>query len=228
MANKALLTMSEEHRKVKDGFITIAGKYRKLKKALITIAGKYRLCYLGELPPSKGLSYSLSYFGVGDSRYQVMGRGSCTDSVIVIPETHTENGETWNVYLVGGFSGDTAITELHLQKSVASRAYEFKNCTNLKKVYNTQEVKYKCFSNCPSLELVKFRNGANIEQSAFTGLPSNAVYDFTACTKVCTVSAYDALDFGEGQVAIVPAHLLNEWKSATNWTVYAKYIKAAE
>jgi hypothetical protein len=57
---------------------------------------------------------------------------------------------------------------------------------------------------------------------------SGTTYDFSAATSVPTFDAYDGSELGTNPTIIVPANLLDDWKSATNWSMYADYIVAAE
>jgi len=92
------------------------------KDRLCTICKKYR--------PSVGLEFVLMDDGAG---YKVMGRGECTDSLLVIPAKH--NGLPVVEVGYSAFYGDTAIEELHIPGSVkVIQVDAFRGCSGIKKL----------------------------------------------------------------------------------------------
>jgi hypothetical protein len=88
---------------------------------------------------------------------------------------------------------------------------------------------------CTALERVVL--GANfgaINYWAFEGNVNCKVYDFSRCLQIPTIDLYDDpmysvfSDMPDDCKMLVPPHLLDEWKRATNWTVFADHIVAAE
>ena len=82
------------------------------------------------------------------------------------------------------------------------------------------------FYNCFSLSSITIPDGVtSIENLAFANCYCAAVYDFTACTTVPTLSNTDAFTVIPDDCQIrVPATLVDAWKAATNWSTYADQI----
>ena len=82
------------------------------------------------------------------------------------------------------------------------------------------------FRFCYSLSSITIPDGVtSIGNSAFHTCPGIAYYDFTALSAVPTLSSTSAFARISADCEIrVSASLAEEWKAATNWTTYAKYI----
>lgn len=182
-------------------------------------------------------AYSTGLLYEYDGTYSVIGRGSCTDSTIVIPETYDDgvNGEhpvryIWGDYTGGGgaFMNDQTIYEIILPEANCSigNNYAFKG-SSLKVIRNYSGS--SSFSlNGLELEYVSILDGVNIDNYDFCGIVGSPVYDFSRHTSVAKLSDTMNISVGANTRIIVPAALLDEWKQATNWAVYAQYIVAAE
>lgn len=172
--------------------------------------------------------------------YSVNGRGSCTDSVVRIPESYDDgvNGESFVTEFgrveTGGeyvypFYQDELLEEIYLPSGMASpfNSFSLQECPNLKKVYGVQNISSIELRNLPSLEYVEFVQYSEmaLEIGGAIGSGTGVVYDFTKCTSVPYFDSYGfGSEFGTDPVILVPAELYDEWKSATNWTLYADYI----
>lgn len=172
--------------------------------------------------------------------YSVNGRGSCTDSVVRIPEIYDDgvNGEAFVTKFgrvetgweyVYSFYQDELLEEIYLPRGMASpfNSFSLQECPNLKKVYGVQNISSIELRNLPSLEYVEFVQYSEmaLEIGGAIGSGTGVVYDFTKCTSVPYFDSYGfGSEFGTDPVILVPAELYDEWKSATNWTLYADYI----
>lgn len=178
---------------------------------------------------SEGLEYSFDSYENG---YSLRGRGSCTDSFIVVPETYDDgiNGIR-PVIFYDGFENDDIITGAYIPGSITYATMRwFKGCGNLKNLYapGVSQIESFAFCNNPSLKYVKFPNIKFIGGGVFFGL-TNAVYDFTSVTSIPSIDSYGAgSEFGTNPTILVPSILCDEWKNDTNWVNYAEYIVAAE
>lgn len=102
---------------------------------------------------SVGLNYILNN---GGSSYLVNGIGSCTDTELVIPETH--EGLPVTRIGIGAFEGNTKITAVFIPDSVTGiGASAFSSCANLRSVSiadSAMEIGTWAFSDCTSLSYV--------------------------------------------------------------------------
>ena len=184
---------------------------------------------------SKGLLYEYYEF---DNSVRCAGRGSCTDEVIRIPEKATVAipGKYPVEYVEGtvahfgynAFEGDEKVVEVHLPTTFTNMgALAFGNCPNLKRMYMPGVTYFASFelSSLPSLVLATFGKDLYGIGGGFANGGTNTLFDFTDCTMVPDLDSYGAgKEFGTDPVILVPAHLKEEWKNATNWTLYADYI----
>lgn len=172
--------------------------------------------------------------------YEVNGRGDCTDSIVVIPDSfddgvHGESpviglGYTENDKFVYVFYEDDTLVEIYLPYGMAlDNSTSLTYCPNLKKVYGVGSVSSSFeLVNLPSLEYVEFTPSTEwISGGIGSGSGNGAVYDFSKCTSIPSFGSYGfGEEFGTDPVIVVPENLLEEWKQATNWTLYADYIVA--
>ena len=166
---------------------------------------------------------------------------------ISIPESVTNIGN----YI---FSNCTTISNVVFSSSVISTNFAsiFDSCNIIKNInipHGITEIGSKCFNNCYSLLTITIPDGVtNIGASAFkycqslssisipesvTVIGTNAFcyctgilyYDFTNHTSIPSLIKTDAFSGINSDCQIrVPKSLLDEWKSATNWSAYAKYM----
>jgi len=84
------------------------------------------------------------------------------------------------------------------------------------------------FYGCYPLATITIPEGVtSIGAYTFGSCYSVRYYDFTACTKVPTLASFNAfLNIPTDCEMLIPAALYDEWRAATNWTTYAKYMVA--
>ena len=114
--------------------------------------------------------------------------------------------------------------------------YTFSNCTNLQTVNlpvltNTKLGLY-AFQNCTSLTKVK-ASFKSMGMNCFQNCSALRTLIFPQADSITTLANSDLLKdtlIGKNQDSgiYVPRALVNEYKKATNWTVYADYIRAIE
>ena len=91
---------------------------------------------------------------------------------------------------------------------------------------NSFDNSYYQFRDCSSLSNIKIPSSiTTITTNVFLGCYGMAYYDFSDYTSVPTLTYTDAFTGIPSDCKIlVPSALLNKWKSATNWSTYAKYM----
>ena len=149
------------------------------------------------------------------------GRGSCTDSVIVVPDDVT--GTAWQL-----FSGDNQIDTLILpEKGIEIGGYLGENST-LRVLINYYYMSTSVgLSATNHLEFISVIGNRDINNYQFTGLPTGIKYDFSRCESVPVLSSVYYITVGEGTLIYVPLELYDEWINATNWLDLAEYIVVA-
>jgi hypothetical protein len=85
------------------------------------------------------------------------------------------------------------------------------------------------FYGCSALTSINIPSGVTtIESNTFYGCKNMQVYDFSTHTSVPTLANKNAFTSIPSTCKIkVPSSLLNDWKTATNWSTYASRIVAA-
>lgn len=127
----------------------------------------------------------------------------------------------------------TSLSSINIPKgatSIKENAFEF--CEALLDITIPNGVKYinaSAFNGCSSLSTVTFPNGLeSIGNQAFFNCNEVICFDFTQLSSIPTLSSQNAL--GAVRTLLpdceirVPASLAEQWKAATNWTVYADHI----
>jgi hypothetical protein len=174
-------------------------------------------------------SEGLSYFFKDTNSYLILGYGDWDGEDLIIPPTYDDgtNGEH-PVDELGYdiFGGNTKIKSATLPETIQWIGSDiFVDCPNLTHLYipYIQQIASICMSSS-SFKYVQFRNIEMIGGYDFHYC-QGAEFDFTQCTSVPTLDSYGAgEEFGTDPVILVPKNLLEEWKQATNWTLYADYI----
>ena len=105
----------------------------------------------------------------------------------------------------------------------------FQNCYSLASITIPNSVMYinsNAFQNCNSLASITIPNSVtSISNYTFYFCFGVRYYDFTRHTAVPTLSNTNAFNGIAADCEIrVPAALADEWRAATNWATYAKYI----
>ncbi len=122
------------------------------------------------------------------------------------------------------------IKSITIPDSVTTIGYSaFSSCTGLTSITipdGVTEISYSMFYNCTSLTSVTIGNGVTrIAGSAFLNCTKLAIVDFSNHTTVPTLTNTNAFDKTSSSLVIkVPAALLDEWKTATNWATFADKI----
>ena len=157
----------------------------------------------------------------------VVGRGSCTDSIIVINE-----GE--NVEYIGrdAFWKDQDIEELYVLGSIVSIGASVCSSSSLKRLYmeNVSTI-WSVALHADELEYVRFsKNISYIGESSLQSKNESVIYDFSAFEGDEIPALYfhtpgDSLSSG---IILVPAERCEEWKAATNWSYYADKIRPVD
>jgi hypothetical protein len=151
------------------------------------------------------------------------------------------------------FNGCSSLASITIPDGVTSiRLYAFYSCPSLASITipdGVTSIEESAFDSCSSLASITIPDGVtSIEDSAFDSCSSlasitipdgvtsiggrafyscfgAAFYDFTACTTVPTLASTDAFSNIPADCQIrVPAALVDAWKTATNWSNYARHI----
>ena len=119
---------------------------------------------------------------------------------------------------------------VEIGKNVTSiGAYAFNSCYSLSSVSipsSVTSIEYGAFGRCSSLSSVSIPQGVtSIDTNMFGYCYGMAIYDFTKHTSVPTLVNTNAFSSIPSDCKIkVPSSLLEEWKSATNWSTFADKI----
>lgn len=171
------------------------------------------------------------YYDEWQGGYLVLGYGTWDGEDLVIPPTYND-GEHGELPVVGhGYSvlgNNSKIKSATFPETIDLIGSPiFENCPNLTHLY-IPYIKYVasfCVWGLTGLEYVKFKDISSIEGGNFIGGNKSTVYDFTECASIPTLECYEVSEqFGDNPIIKVPANLLDEWKNATNWTLYSDYI----
>lgn len=105
---------------------------------------------------------------------------------------------------------------------------DFYECMNIKELtlsQNTQQITAQAFSNCYSLSKIIFPSTiTSIGYGAFQACYGMKIYDFSAAASIPTLSNSNALAVNTDTAIIVPDSLYNDWKVASNWSMFANNI----
>ena len=168
--------------------------------------------------------------GHGSFSYCVMGSLSNNGIVYCNMLQAVEIGK--NVTSIGtyAFGSCSSLSSVSIPSSVTSiEYYAFGSCSSLSSVSIPQGVTSigtYAFQNCYSLSSVSIPQGVtSIDTNMFGYCYGMAIYDFTKHTSVPTLVNTNAFSSIPSDCVIkVPSSLLEEWKSATNWSTYADKI----
>ena len=174
-----------------------------------------------ELKPSEGLDFGYTYdpeIVMDAGTYGVIGKGSCTDSVIVVPCANPENGRPVvcvgvrdHEFNVSGFDC-TGVSELHLPDTVtallslAGGTFDNDTFADLRLI---KFGRYHTFINSPLNHWSRYRE---------------LVWDFSDLKTPDAPLLLDSFALG-GVVQIkVPMAMVDKFKTATNWSAAADRI----
>lgn len=84
------------------------------------------------------------------------------------------------------------------------------------------------FASCYSLANITIPSSVtSISIYAFNSCYGIAIYDFSQCTAVPTLSGTNAFtNISSDCIMRIPSALYAEWSAATNWSTYASYMVA--
>ena len=109
----------------------------------------------------------------------------------------------------------------------------FQNCSKLQTVHipNIKSISHYCFSNCSKLASIDLHNCTEINHYAFQSCNALAALILRSST-LCTLGVYvfsstSPIALGTGYI-YVPSALLEDYKTATNWSDYASQFKSIE
>lgn len=174
---------------------------------------------------TEGLAYTYDEYG---KCYEV-GRGDWEGAEeLRIPSTYDDgvNGELPVKGLAyGAFQNMTMIKRVYADSLTYSRGSSFYGCSldflSIKGYKMTASFE---FSSSGVKEVI-FGDITYIDWGTFGGCSPTCRFDFSECTQIPSLDSEDALgELTAGAQIVVPAHLKEEWKQATNWTLYADYI----
>ena len=129
----------------------------------------------------------------------------------------------------------SSLASVVIPNSVTSiGTYAFRVCSSLTSVVIPSKVTSigtSTFYQCYSLASIIIPSGVTkIDGAAFHSCYGMALYDFSACSSVPTLSYTSAFKGIPSDCKIVvPDSLYDTWKAATNWSTYAsRIVKASE
>ena len=163
--------------------------------------------------PSVGLSYEFVTDEVtGEQYYMVVGRGSCTDEHIILPERY----KTFPITHIadGAFMNDTALTGITLTnniKWISSLAFAGTSITSFYVPSSVSTLGQGVFLNCKKLKTVTFRANSLVEALpalAFDGAENLTTVRFENGSSLKSVqakafyglSSLQTVDFGDAEI----------------------------
>lgn len=137
-----------------------------------------------------------------------------------------------NVTLIGtgAFNNDKILSNVAMPNGVtAIEGYAFGTCYCLSRITIPNSVtsigNYAFNNNKRLANIVIPSSVTEIGSSAFSSCYGMKFYDFSSATAVPTIASNDTFaNFPSDCKIYVPTSLVAEWKGATNWTAYARYI----
>ena len=161
------------------------------------------------------------------SWWEVLGYGTWDGEHLVIPP-YTDGGEPIEGIGYDALDNNARIKSATLPETMIYIINQiFYKCPSLTHLYMPciKSIASICITSINSLKYVQFRDIVDIGGYNFIGC-TNAVFDFSECQAVPNFDSYNEGEFGTNPVILVPETLLDEWKQATNWALYADYIVA--
>ena len=129
------------------------------------------------------------------------------------------------------FSGCTTLTSINLPSCTSIAYGVFNNCTSLTSIDlpACTSIAYSAFSSCTALTSIDLPACTSIDSYAFNSCKSLTSIKLASTSKICTLSNSDAFKntpiANEAGYIYVPDELIEQYKKATNWSVYANQIK---
>ena len=125
------------------------------------------------------------------------------------------------------FQSCRALTSVDLPNVTSIEVYTFRNCSSLTSVNipNATSIKGSAFDGCNYLSNIDLPKVTSISGNAFMGCPIKNM--FLRSKTMCTCSK--ALGFNSSSLSIyVPEALIDSYKTATVWNIYASAFKTLE
>ena len=129
------------------------------------------------------------------------------------------------------FGECTSLTSINLPVCTSIGSFAFDSCTSLTSI-NLQvctSIGYAAFGECTSLTSINLPVCTSIGPSTFENCTTLKSIKLTNATKICTLSNSDAFNntpiANKAGYIYVPDELVEQYKKATNWSVYASQIK---
>lgn len=133
---------------------------------------------------------------------------------------------------LGTFENCTTLSSINLPNCEFLQNYAFAGCSNLPSINlpNCNTVRNFAFRNCPSLTTINLPNCSYIGNSLFhgdvdSGYPSKILYIGTSISTMCELGGmFDVVNPGNISAIYVPMSLVDAYKTAKNWGLYASLI----
>ena len=129
------------------------------------------------------------------------------------------------------FYGKKSLTSIDLAACTSIGDYAFSGCTTLTSINlpSCTSIYYSAFSSCTALTSIDLPACTSIDSYAFNSCKSLTSIKLASTSKICTLSNSDAFKntpiANEAGYIYVPDELIEQYKKATNWSVYANQIK---
>lgn len=174
---------------------------------------------------TEGLAYTYDQY---EKCYEV-GKGTWEGAEeLRIPSTYDDgvNGELpVKGMAYGAFENMTMIKRVYADSLTYSRGSSFYGCSLDFLSINGYKMTASFEFSSSGVKEVIFGDITYIDWGTFGGCSPTCRFDFSECTQIPSLGSEDALgELTAGAKIVVPAHLKEEWKQATNWTLYADYI----
>ena len=131
------------------------------------------------------------------------------------------------------FGGCGILVSVNLPNAISAQGYGISNNYQLKSVNLPllSSIGNNCFAGCPNLKVLDLPSLSTIGASAFKScskLDTLILRVNTVC-QLDNINAFEGTPIANGAGYIyVPSALVETYKTATNWTVYADQIRAIE
>ena len=129
------------------------------------------------------------------------------------------------------FDSCTSLTSINLPACTSIGTYAFRKCTSLTSIDlpACTNIGTYAFYNCTSLTSIDLPACTSIDYGVFSSCTALTSIKLANTSKICTLSNRDAFNntpiANEAGYIYVPDELVEQYKKATNWSVYANQIK---
>ena len=129
------------------------------------------------------------------------------------------------------FDSCTSLTSINLPACTSIGTYAFRKCTSLTSIDlpACTNIGTDAFYNCTSLTSIDLPACTSIDYGVFSSCTALTSIKLANTSKICTLSNRDAFNntpiANEAGYIYVPDELVEQYKKATNWSVYANQIK---